>query len=69
MLAFWAVVGASSSQHQTPDRNLAAAAGLARAQIDAVLELKKTARTVGIHIIGDRRTSQPDRVLERLAEG
>ena len=58
-----------SSQQDAPDRRLAAAAGKAGALVDAVLQLEEAAHAVGVHIIGDRRTAQPDGVLQNLAQG
>jgi hypothetical protein len=54
---------ASASQQNTPDRRLAAAAGKAGAQVDAVFQLEEAAHSVGIHVIGDRRAAQPNGVL------
>src|ERR1035438_2716282 len=60
------IVRPPSCHHNPPDRCLAAAAGKPCAQVDAVLQLEEAAHPVGVHIIRDRRTAQPDSVLQHL---
>ena len=68
-LAVRTVMRPPSSQHNAPDRRLAAAAGKARAQVDAVFQLEEAAHAVGVHIIADRRAAQPDGVLREPRAG
>ncbi len=67
-LALGAVVGSAASQHHAPDGRLAAAAGLAGALVDAVLELKEAPLAIGVDIIGDRGATKPDGVVQNLAQ-
>lgn len=55
-------------QNNTPDRRFATAAGFSGPQVDAVFELKEAAHAVGIHVVGDRRSAQPDGMMENLAQ-
>ena len=50
-LAFGAEVGSAAGDDDTANWRLAAAAGLARAQIDAVLELEESTLAIGAHIV------------------
>jgi hypothetical protein len=68
-LASRAIVGAASGEFNAPDGGLAEAARLARALVDAMLELKEASRALGIHIIRDGRPAQTDGVRENLAQG
>jgi hypothetical protein len=56
-------------QQNAPNRGLATAAGQAGAQIDAVFQLEEATHPVGIHVVGNGRTAQPDRMLKNLAQG
>ena len=44
------------------------AAGFAGAQVNAVLELKKAANPVGIHVVRDRGAAEADRLLKNSEE-
>ena len=50
-LAFGAEMGSAAGDHDTTNRRLAAAAGLAGAQVDAVFELEETAGPVGVNVV------------------
>jgi hypothetical protein len=62
-LTFWAEMGSASGQQDAADGGFAAQAGQPGAHVDAVLELEKTSHSLGIHVVGDGRTTQPDGVL------
>ena len=57
------------SHHDPADRRSANRAGLARASVDLVLLLKTAALAVGIHVVGNRRAFQPDRVGQNVDHG
>ena len=61
-------MGSSTGEQNAPDRGLAAATGLVGPKVDAVFELEETSHSVGIHVVRDRRTTQPDGLLQNLAE-
>jgi hypothetical protein len=61
-------VGSAPGYYHPANRRLAAAAGLAGAQVDAVLKLKKPALAIGVDVIGDRRAAQPNSVRQDLAQ-
>jgi hypothetical protein len=62
-------VGSAPGQQNAPDGSLAAEAGQAGTQVDAVFKLEEASLTVGIHVVGDGGTAQPDGLLEDLAKG
>ncbi len=68
LLALRAEMGSPPGQHDPPDGHFAVAAGEAGAQINAMLELKKTAYASRIDIIGNRRATQPNGMLQHLAK-
>ena len=47
-------MGAAATDHDALDGGSTDEAGLAGAQVDAVLELEEAANAVGVHIVGDR---------------
>jgi len=69
MLALWAKMCSPTGQNNAPDRRFTPTAGFAGPQVYAVFELEEPTHTVGIHIIGNRRPAQSDRVMENLAQG
>src|ERR1039458_1635338 len=68
VLALRAVMGSAASDDNPANRCLAAAAGLAGAQVDAVLKLKKATLAIGVNIIGNRRAAESNGVGEDLAQ-
>ena len=58
VLALWTVMCAPAGKQNAADGCAALAAGLAGAQVDAMLELEETADAVGVDIIGDRRAAR-----------
>ena len=59
----------SAPRHQDAlDRGFALLARLASSQIDAMLHLEEPALSVGVHIIGDGGTAQPNRMSQDLAQ-
>jgi len=69
VLTIWAEMGSPAGKKNAPDGRLATAAGQAGSHVDAVLKLKKAPHAVGIDIIGDGGTAEPDGLLQNLAEG
>ena len=63
------VMCAPSCQHNAEDRRLAMAARLSGPHIDAMFKLIKATHSIGIHIIGDRRSASFDGVLQDFAQG
>lgn len=61
-LAVRAEMGAAPGQQDAANGGSAGEAGLAGPHIDAVFELEKPGHSVGVHVIGDGRPSQLDRV-------
>ena len=61
-------MGTPSGQENALDRLLAAAAGLAGAQVDAVLKLEEAADAVGIYVVRNRGAAQLNGVVQNLAE-
>jgi hypothetical protein len=57
-------VGAAATEDDSFDRRAADAAGLAGAQVNMVVELEESCDTIRIHVVGDRRAAQFDRVGE-----
>jgi len=64
LLAVWTEVGPTSGQGDALDGCSADRAGLAGAQVDTVLELEKTANSIGIDVIGYGGAAQLNRVLQ-----
>ena len=69
LLALRTVVGAASGHHNPTNRRLAVPAGLAGPLVDPVFQLEEAAHPVRIHIVGNRRASQPDGLLQNFAQG
>lgn len=69
MLAGGAEVGAAASDEEALDGGAAGEAGLAGAEIDAVLELEEAADAVSIDIVGDRGAAELDGVGEHVDQG
>lgn len=63
-LTLWAEMGASAGYQNSADWGLACTAGLAGAEVDAMLQLEESADAVRIHIIGYRGTAEADGVLK-----
>ncbi len=67
-LASGAKVGSAAGQLNAPDGRLTSPAWLARALVNAMLELKEAPLALGVHIIRNRRTAEADGVVENLAQ-
>src|SRR5436305_12988471 len=65
-LALWTIVCASSRHYNFLDGSLADQAGFAAAPVGAMLELKESFLTFGIHIIRDGGTSGGNGLLQHL---
>ena len=61
-------MGSPPREEDALDGGLAAATGLVGPKVDAVFQLEETSHSVGIHVVGDRGTPQPDGLLQNLAE-
>jgi hypothetical protein len=61
-------MGPAPGNDHPANRRLTAAAGLAGAQVNAVLKLKKPTFAIRIDVIRDRRAAQSDRVSQDLAQ-
>src|ERR1700733_14467208 len=59
-------MAAASSQHHSLHRSLANQARLAFAPIDAVLQLEETLLAVGVNVVGNRRSTQRNRLAQNL---
>jgi len=68
VLAARAVMGSAAGEQDAADGRAAAAAGLAGALIDAVLDLEEAAIAVGVDVVGDRGAAETDGVPENGAE-
>ena len=66
LLAPRAVVAAASGNHDAFDGRFADEARVAFAAIDAVLQLEKAFFAVCVHIIGDGRATQGNRLLQNF---
>jgi hypothetical protein len=62
-------MGAATREENAPNRGFTLAARQACAQVDAMFELKKAPYPVGIHVIGDRRATEKDGMIQYLAQG
>ncbi len=61
-LAVRAEVGAPAAQHDLSDRAAADQTSLPCSHINFVFKLKKTALSIGVHIVGNRRAAQRNRL-------
>src|SRR5262249_29164815 len=68
LLALGTVMTATADNHHALNWRLTDQTGFAFAPVHAMLELEKTFLTVGINVIGDRRTSQSDRLFQDLLD-
>jgi len=64
-----AVVGASPGEEDAADGGSADEAGLAGAQVDAMLELEEAGNAVGVDVIGDGRAPQFDGLAQDGLQG
>ncbi len=62
-------MGAATGENDALNGRFADEAGFSEALIDPVLELEEATDTVGIDIIGDRRTTEPDGALQNFTKG
>jgi len=68
VLAVGAVVGAATGENYALNGRFTDEAGLSEALIDAMLELEEATDTVGVDIIGDRGTAEPDGAPENFTQ-
>jgi hypothetical protein len=61
-------VAAATRDHDSLDESLAHQAGLAFAAVNSMLQLKETLFAIGIHVIGNARTSQANGVIQNLLQ-
>jgi hypothetical protein len=61
-------VCSAASNDDTPNRRFAAAARLARAQVDAVLELEESTLAIGAYIVRDRGAAEANCVRQDFAQ-
>src|SRR5579884_1994768 len=66
LLALRAVVRASAGDNDALDRRLARKAGLTFASVDTMLQLEEPRLARRVHVIGNRRSSGPDRLLQHI---
>lgn len=67
-LADGAEVGAAASDEEALDGGAAGEAGLAGAEVDAVLELEEAADAIGVDVVGDGGAAELDGVGEDVDE-
>ena len=68
-MAFWAVMGAAAGEDNALDGGFADEAGFGGALVDAVFQLKETADTAGVDVVGDGGAAEADGMLEDVDEG
>ena len=68
-LADRAEVRAPAGEQYSADGSAADQAGLAGPEVDAVLKLEKAAYAVGIHVVGDGRAAERNRMLQDFLQG
>jgi len=61
-------MAAASGDNDALDGSLARQAGLVLASVDAMLKLKKTRVSGGIHVVGNRRSAGGDRLCQHLLD-
>src|SRR6266849_5651511 len=62
----WTIVTAAADQHDAFYRSPAYQARLSFATIDPMLELEEALFTVGVHVVGDRRSAHGDGLAQHL---
>ena len=62
-------MSAAPGEKNPADWGLAAAAGQAGAQVDAVFKLEEAALAIGVNVVRNRGTAQANGVVEHLEQG
>src|SRR5579872_2456417 len=57
-----------TAEDHSLDRRLADQAGEPRSQIHIVLKLEEALSSFGVHVIGNRRSSGPDRLMQHFLQ-